>query len=311
MRLRRSRRYRNLKRRYDDNTPLPDDFEDEEDIEAVPVAPQRRAIDGLDERRSELDEVQVDLELGKPEEWVDLLDEDDDLHESPQDDHADAAALEAEDDDVEQELSIEDIPEDEDSSNELYVIQEEQEVEEEILQEAVAGGASVPVDLDSQFDMQAEAMGLTITGRHDVNEVADDAADEEVGSVEKEETLGSEALDAETQSEQDSADDLPEEPIDIELADDNFDDDHKEEAEDSAAPDAIESQALTELEQAAAEVEEWAEDELIIDSVNEEMQDESDETFAGGDEQIEEIESKRRIRGTNCRRRERAGEGYR
>ncbi|MEX2123802.1 MAG: zinc-ribbon and DUF3426 domain-containing protein [Woeseia sp.] len=57
--------------RYDDNTPLPEDFVDESD----PAVPQRRAEDRIELRSSEADEAQVNLALGEPDEWMDLLDE--------------------------------------------------------------------------------------------------------------------------------------------------------------------------------------------------------------------------------------------
>jgi predicted Zn finger-like uncharacterized protein len=57
--------------RYDDNTPLPDDFIDERD----PKVPQRRAEDRIDPRSPEADEAQVDLGLGEPDDWMELLEE--------------------------------------------------------------------------------------------------------------------------------------------------------------------------------------------------------------------------------------------
>ncbi|HEX7063128.1 MAG TPA: DUF3426 domain-containing protein [Woeseiaceae bacterium] len=62
--------------RYDDNTPLPGLVDDEDD-DAFPLAepPRRRAEDWLEPRAPELDERQVDLALGDPEEWTDLLEE--------------------------------------------------------------------------------------------------------------------------------------------------------------------------------------------------------------------------------------------
>lgn len=60
--------------RYDDNTPLPGVFEDDED-ERTPEPPRRRAADLLEMRSPEFDERQVDLALSEPEDWTDLLDE--------------------------------------------------------------------------------------------------------------------------------------------------------------------------------------------------------------------------------------------
>lgn len=61
--------------RYDDNTPLPDDFGADEGDEAPPVTPQRRESDFIAEQRAELEELQGDLALSEPEDWTELLDE--------------------------------------------------------------------------------------------------------------------------------------------------------------------------------------------------------------------------------------------
>lgn len=60
--------------RYDDDTPLPEEFADEEDEPYVPPAPQQQR----DERPSpggEFDSRQRNLALSDPEDWTDLLDE--------------------------------------------------------------------------------------------------------------------------------------------------------------------------------------------------------------------------------------------
>ena len=62
-------------RRYDDNTPLPDEFEDEEEYQYTPPAPKRRASDSDDADTTEFDEKQADLALSEPEDWTELLDE--------------------------------------------------------------------------------------------------------------------------------------------------------------------------------------------------------------------------------------------
>lgn len=63
--------------RYDDYTQLPDDFgaDDEDETELPPL---RRAGDLEPAPAPEFFEAQGDLELGRPEEWLDLLDEVDD-----------------------------------------------------------------------------------------------------------------------------------------------------------------------------------------------------------------------------------------
>ena len=77
--------------RYDDNTELPDDFEEQHHYSAPSEPPQRRASDQF-EFVVENDDAQADLELSEPDDWSDLLD---DIHgaggESPDaaDDDAD------------------------------------------------------------------------------------------------------------------------------------------------------------------------------------------------------------------------------
>jgi len=58
--------------RYDDNTPLPDDFGADVDTPSMPT-PQRRATDVGPPVAT--DETQVELELSEPDDWKDLLDE--------------------------------------------------------------------------------------------------------------------------------------------------------------------------------------------------------------------------------------------
>lgn len=58
--------------RYDDNTELPDDFEEQHHYSAPSEPPQRRASDQF-EFAVENDEAQADLELSEPDDWSDLL----------------------------------------------------------------------------------------------------------------------------------------------------------------------------------------------------------------------------------------------
>ena len=64
--------------RYDDNTPLPDDFEAQHDYVPSANTPLRRATDP-DPANAEIAEVfeeaQTELELSEPGDWMDLLDE--------------------------------------------------------------------------------------------------------------------------------------------------------------------------------------------------------------------------------------------
>ncbi len=127
--------------RFDDNTPLPDDF----DLEMPSPAPE--PMIETPESVEVLEAAQVNLELGDPDEWEDLLDE---VAEPV---GGQAAASEAEGDDELEAFA---------ASN-----------------EPPAGDQ--PPDVDTQFAIQAEAMGIDLSGlhesvsKHDIAE-ADEAA---------------------------------------------------------------------------------------------------------------------------------------
>lgn len=61
--------------RFDDDTPLPDDFDEHESEPVPPETPQRRTEDRIEPRSAEFDERQVDLALSEPDDWRQLLDE--------------------------------------------------------------------------------------------------------------------------------------------------------------------------------------------------------------------------------------------
>jgi len=66
-----------FERRYDDNTELPDDFDDEKDVPYKPDSrdtPQRRSTD-IDQQQNDFDTHQVDLALQDDETWAALLDD--------------------------------------------------------------------------------------------------------------------------------------------------------------------------------------------------------------------------------------------
>ncbi len=147
-------------RRYDDNTVLPDDFGSDDDLEELPFleaeAPKRRAVDReAAEDTTDFDDTQADLDLGEPEEWVDLLDE-------VGDQQADAEATAEE--------PAEDAPE----------ATEEEAADDE------PPGEDMPSDINTQFLLQAEDMGLD-TGSYTVIE---DEKDEDGAepAAEREET---------------------------------------------------------------------------------------------------------------------------
>lgn len=108
---------------FDDNTVLPDDFDE------VLVAPAQPRNEELSSAAPQPEEPQFDLDLSEPDEWDDLLG---DLEDQP------AAAAE---DDDEPAAQPEEPPE-----------------------------AEGPLDVDTQFEIQAEAMGIDLSGIHEASE---------------------------------------------------------------------------------------------------------------------------------------------
>jgi len=254
-------------RRYDDDTELPDDFAEEEESPYIPQTPQRRATD-VDEQQTEFDTHQVDLALEGDETWAQLFDEDD-LEEEEQDEE-DNVELEASDADSEDDLArqLEDaearqIADDSALLPQLAesLIQEAQgndgkipfdvEVELAAIHSDVTAIStsgkeeSVPADLDSQFNLQAEAMGLDITRNDELDE--DELDEDEKDSVEEDEKqsddddIASEELDAEVTAAEESADEKLESAL---LADENDDEDIEDDDELSAEEEAAIVQKL-------------------------------------------------------------------
>ncbi len=136
-----------MERRYDDNTPLGEDFDDNSGEYAEPPdSPKRRAEDFQDQGTSEFDEAQRDLALSEPDEWTGLLDEASDEGEIPLEVEEELAAIHSQ-------LSSREASSTPASPPEPEPVELDQ-----------------PIDLDTQFELQAEAMGLDITGRHDISD---------------------------------------------------------------------------------------------------------------------------------------------
>jgi len=108
--------------RFDDNTPLPDDFDLEAAASCVSnpePAPQQSAADDFDDDA----DVSADFALSEPDEWTDILGEFQDL--AP---------------DLSTPIDVPAAADTNDSSND------------------------VPLDMDTQFALQAEAMGINLSG---------------------------------------------------------------------------------------------------------------------------------------------------
>ena len=115
--------------RFDDDTPLPDDFdlEDESSYLSKTADAEDSSPDDEDNARNESGDSRIDVTLGEPHEWADILGE------------------------VDQ-------PADPDAAGPLYASRDAGPA-------PTQAGESVP-DVDTQFALQAEAMGIDLSGIH-------------------------------------------------------------------------------------------------------------------------------------------------
>jgi hypothetical protein len=168
--------------RFDDNTPLPDDFDLDNEASYSPVSEDRIP----EPKPAPIESPQVDLDLSEPDEWTDILDEFEDLV-----------------------VDLADVEEDE-----------------------------RPLDVDAQFALQAEAMGIDLSGAYESLE-----APVEEETSESEETAGTfidediDTLLEDPGAAERDIEDLLEEEI-VEAVDDGPDDDVYDEL-DLALDDAL------------------------------------------------------------------------
>ncbi len=224
--------------RFDDNTPLPEDFDlDDDGYVEGDFSTEALQAEPAPEEPAEVfeEEPQADLELSEPDEWTDLLGEFADLAEAvaaPADVVIDALG---EPDEVAEPAPPEELeaPESDDA------IAAAPDVAEEVA--AIATDADEPLDMDSQFALQAEAMGIDLSGMHEALEaknalpVEDDVdLDELLAESENEELELEDLLDEDLVDEVDE-DDLertlaadmdaePEEATQLDLIEDDADD---------------------------------------------------------------------------------------
>jgi len=138
-----------MERRYDDNTPLGEEFDENSgEFSPPPDTPKRRAEDKQDQDTSDFDAAQEDLALSEPGDWTGLLDDDSAADEIPLEVEEELAA-------IHDQLSSREAKTQAEAASEITPVEFNQ-----------------PVELDKQFEMQAEAMGLDITGAHDISEDA-------------------------------------------------------------------------------------------------------------------------------------------
>jgi len=149
--------------RFDDNTPLPEDFATDDEF-PYPTAsePTFDPIDEDDDPESLDEEPQPELALSDPDEWQDILGEFLDLAKEV------AAPIEG----VDPEIDTEDVGE-EDTVIELTDVAADESISDE------------PLDMDTQFALQAEAMGIDLSGINEFENDVDDLAEELKAEVEE------------------------------------------------------------------------------------------------------------------------------
>jgi predicted Zn finger-like uncharacterized protein len=252
--------------RFDDNTPLPDDFEFKDVVVSAPEpAP---AEDKAAEVVDELQGAQVDLAFGDAEDWEDLLGDldEDEPEEGPEHES-----------DAEEEIE-EDIPTE---ADDLVVFGSDQ----------TERSADQPLDMDTQFAMQAEAMGIDLSGLHaSVNHEEPDVDD-----AEAETSIDDDLIAAAFENEQAAR--VAEEETEAELEvdfEEELDGENSEEPEpepeealDDEIPEDLEHEIVDEIEKASAEdIGEEPEDELEYGALK------ADETLeAALEESDEEVEA--------------------
>ncbi len=187
--------------RFDDNTPLPDDF----DFEAAVVDAPEPAPAEQEEARvvDELQGAQVDLVFGDADEWEDLLG---DLDESKPAEQPELETDAAEE--VEESIRIE--------ADDLVALGSDHG----------DSSADQPLDMDTQFAIQAEAMGIDLSGLHaslddDADTEPETSIDDDLiaAAFDTEEAARTAAEEMEAQLE-DGLEEEPEEALDAEIEED-------------------------------------------------------------------------------------------
>ncbi|MCJ7591771.1 MAG: zinc-ribbon and DUF3426 domain-containing protein [Woeseiaceae bacterium] len=205
--------------RFDDNTPLPDDFDREDEPFFVSTHESKPPWDGVEDRRTHVpQEATADFSLSQPDEWTDILGE---FQELAPDIAAPANST------VESS-----------SAGDGDLIEDEVPYEEP----APAARADVLLDMDAQFALQAEAMGIDLSGINKI-EIGDEPDEpdekliedfEESLEIELEDELDDELLDELEDELDDELLDELEDELDIELLDeleDELDDELAKEAD--------------------------------------------------------------------------------
>jgi len=287
-------------RRYDDDTELPDDFAEEKETPYIPETPQRRDTD-VDEQQTDFDTHQVDMALDSDETWSKLFDNEDDEVKLETD------AVDSGDDLTRQleEAEARQIADDSALLPQLAesLIQEAQandgkipfDVEVELAAihsdvSAISNAANadpVPDDLASQFNLQAEAYGLDITRNDELDsEDADDSEDVDEDALSADERAAEEIADEHLANEL--------------LAEDSDDDDDLSAEEEAAIVQKLRDSTGSFQKQIQAaqqaldsnEVDEYAEEEVIVDEAPDEALRLADDEISDADPEEPETDTK-------------------
>ena len=223
--------------RFDDNTPLPDDFDlDDQPLPTAHAEPVKDAKP--DEPVFTPIEPQAEFALTEPDEWTDLLGEFQELAD-------DVAA------------PVDDVADEVEAPTES------------------ADDHEAPLDMDTQFALQAEAMGIDVTGAHAVD---DDIA---------------EALEQDLEEERaEDREDAQEEQLEAELED--LADEPDEDDEPVEFSDELEAELEEDLEDALDDEIEDALEEALEDELDEKLEDEiledDDEELNVDDDDIAQLD---------------------
>ena len=179
--------------RFDDDTPLPEDF----DFESAAPAPAATPVVAEPEPpRPDPAEAQVDLAFGDPNEWQELLGDLDEPAEpvagkfeqtEAAGEHAEVAATPESDSPEESEVVAEAMV---DAEAGIEAPVEDANIDEAAFEQ--------PPDMDTQFAIQAEAMGIDLSGLHATK---DDETEEEVVEVDAETSIEEDLIAAAFKSE--------------------------------------------------------------------------------------------------------------
>ena len=159
-------------RRYDDSTVLPEEFGDEDDLDELPFlvepeTPKRRASDReAAQDTSAFDAAQADLSLSEPDDWIELLDEVDSADSMAEED---AEAIAGADSDVTLEASAEE------ETGATDIAEPEAGDDEPAEATGESSDEDLPSYVDLQFMKQVKALGLEVTGSHEIADDEDEA----------------------------------------------------------------------------------------------------------------------------------------